>query len=245
MEAQDLMLDSISHSFVKDAAINVLTDVSVKFPVGTWTAIMGPSGSGKSTLLNCSSGLLVPDRGAVVLDGEDITKMARSARVKLRRTRISVIFQNFNLVPSLSVLENVGLPLLFAGSTPDRPSRLDALDRVGIKALAERKPAQLSGGEQQRVAIARALLADSAYIFADEPTGSLDSRSTTRVLEQLRIVNQEHQKTIVMVTHDSYVASHAHRVLFVLDGAIVGEIHDPTPEHISEKMNQLRRSEDV
>lgn len=245
MVSQDLVLDGISHSFSKDAPTKVLSDVSVEFPVGTWTAVMGPSGSGKSTLLNCSSGLLVPDHGAVLLGGQDITKMTRSARVKLRRTSISVIFQDFNLVPSLSALENVGLPLLFGGHSPDRPTRLDALDRVGIRALADRKPAQLSGGEQQRVAIARALLADSAYIFADEPTGSLDSRSTTRVLEQLRFVNQEHQKTIVMVTHDSFVASHAHRVIFVLDGTIVGDIYDPAPEHISEKMNQLRRSEDA
>ncbi|MFC8936012.1 ABC transporter ATP-binding protein [Rhodococcus sp. NPDC057135] len=243
MESQDLILENLSHSFSKDAQTCVLNDVTVKFPANTWTAVMGPSGSGKSTLLNCSAGLLVPDHGSVMLNGQDITKISRADRVKLRRKSISVIFQDFNLVPSLTALENVGLPLLFDGQTPDRSKMLQALDSVGIQNLADRRPTQLSGGEQQRVAIARALLADAAYIFADEPTGSLDSRSTTRVLEQMRNISENSQKTIVMVTHDSYVAAFAHRVIFVLDGEIVDEIYAPTAEQISEKMNHLRRTE--
>jgi putative ABC transport system ATP-binding protein len=222
-----------------EARVVALRGVSAEFERGRFTAIMGPSGSGKSTLMHCLAGLDTVDRGEVHVGGTKITGMGDKALTRLRRDRVGFIFQQFNLLPTLSAQENIRLPLDIAGRKPD-PQWWDiVIDTVGLRDRLSHRPSQLSGGQQQRVACARALIGRPDVIFADEPTGNLDSRSGAEVLSFLRASVREHNQTIVMVTHDPVAASYADRVVFLADGAIVDELSGPTPESVLDMMKRL------
>lgn len=213
-----------------------LDGVSIEFEQARWTAVMGPSGSGKSTLLHCLAGLDRPDRGSVKIGNKDITRMTEGGRTRMRRTRIGFVFQSFNLVPVLSVRENILLPsrLAFRRSKRDRLNRLTA--ELGLEGLMKRRPHELSGGQQQRVAIARALLPEPDVIFADEPTGNLDSESGDAVLRILRRCVDEFGQTVVMVTHDPAAAARTDRVVVLADGRIRAEINHPTVDAVQAAM---------
>ncbi|SDE21162.1 ABC transporter ATP-binding protein [Auraticoccus monumenti] len=216
-----------------------LEEVTTAFGRGTFTAIMGPSGSGKSTLLQCAAGLDQPTSGSVLLDGHEISTMDETELTMLRRERIGFVFQSFNLLPVLTVRQNVTLPLRLGGRKPARGRVSQVLEQVGLGQRSNHRPAELSGGQQQRVAIARALITDPAVIFADEPTGSLDTRSARDVLTLLSGSARSTGQTIVMVTHDPVAASYADRVLFLADGRLAGELHSPTAESVAERMTRL------
>jgi putative ABC transport system ATP-binding protein len=219
--------------------VTALDDVSIGLNRGTFTAVMGPSGSGKSTFLHCAAGLDRPTSGSVVLDGVDLAPLGERELTKLRRERIGFIFQAFNLLPALSVVDNVTLPLRLAGSRPRKGAVDEVLERVGLGGRQRRRPAELSGGQQQRVAIARALITRPAVIFGDEPTGALDTYTAREVLILLREAVQQADQTIVMVSHDPVAAAHADRVLFLADGRIVGSLDRPTADQVAERMTQL------
>jgi putative ABC transport system ATP-binding protein len=208
----------------RGAAVRAVAGVSTDFAPGTFTAVMGPSGSGKSTLLQCAAGLDRPTSGTVQIGGQQLGSLSETALTKLRRTRIGFVFQAFNLVSALTVRENVLLPMRLAGVRPDRRWVAEVLDRVGLADKARRRPAQLSGGQQQRVAIARALACRPEVIFADEPTGALDSGTAAEVLDLLRSAVDRDGQTVVMVTHDPVAASYADRVVFLADGQIVADV---------------------
>ncbi|MBP6306613.1 MAG: ABC transporter ATP-binding protein [Bifidobacterium sp.] len=217
-----------------ETAVRALDDVSVDFGRGQLTAIMGPSGSGKSTLMHCMAGLDRPTSGSAVVDGEEIGEMNERQLTKLRRTRLGFIFQAFNLVPTLTALENITLPLDIARRPVDR-DHLDAVVKaVGLFDRLGHKPGELSGGQQQRVACARAIMARPSVIFADEPTGNLDSRSSREVLGFLRDSVRDYGQSIVMVTHDPRAASFADRVLVLADGNITRDMQHPTYNEILE-----------
>jgi putative ABC transport system ATP-binding protein len=220
------------------AAVTALDGVSVDFPAGAFTAIMGPSGSGKSTLMHLLAGLDRPTGGTVNIGGEDITKMGDKQLTKLRRRHIGFIFQSFNLLPMLSAEENILLPLSIAGRKPDKAAVASLIERVGLGERLDHKPAQLSGGQQQRVAIARALATQPTVLFADEPTGNLDSTSGTEVLALLREAVELDRQTTVMVTHDPRAAAAADRVLFLADGEIVNDLATPDEEQILAAMKE-------
>jgi putative ABC transport system ATP-binding protein len=214
------------------SAVRALRGVSLEVPAGQFTAVMGPSGSGKSTLMHLLAGLDTPDAGSVRIAGEDITRMSDRELTKLRRRHIGFVFQSFNLLPTLTAEENVALPLSIAGRKPDR-AVLDALlERMGLAERRGHKPAQLSGGQQQRVAVARALIARPTVLFADEPTGNLDSTAGASVLALLRDAVDMDGQTTVMVTHDARAAATADRVLFLADGRIVADLDQPTEAEI-------------
>jgi putative ABC transport system ATP-binding protein len=222
-------------------AVRALAGVDVDFGRGELTAIMGPSGSGKSTLMHCMAGLDRADGGSVVVDGLPVGEMNERQLTRLRRDRLGFVFQAFNLVPTLTALENITLPLDIARRAVDR-EHLDAVvQAVGLTDRLGHKPAELSGGQQQRVACARALVSRPAVVFADEPTGNLDSTSSGEVLGFLRRSVDELGQSVVMVTHDPVAASYAHRVLFLADGALVGELADPTPDTVLAGLAALRR----
>ncbi len=222
-----------------EARVVALRGVSAEFERGRFTAIMGPSGSGKSTLMHCLAGLDTVDRGEVHVGGTKITGMGDKALTRLRRDRVGFIFQQFNLLPTLSAQENIRLPLDIAGRKPD-PQWWDiVIDTVGLRDRLSHRPSQLSGGQQQRVACARALIGRPDVIFADEPTGNLDSRAGAEILSFLRASVREHNQTIVMVTHDPVAASYADRVVFLADGEIVDELTGPTPETVLDMMKRL------
>jgi putative ABC transport system ATP-binding protein len=204
-----------------DAAVDALRGVTLDFPAGGFTAIMGPSGSGKSTLMHILAGLDRPTSGTVVIDGQDITKMDDGELTRLRRDRVGFVFQFFNLVPVLNAEENVLLPLSIAGRRPERQWVDQLMETVGIADRATHRPAELSGGQQQRVAVARALVSRPAVIFADEPTGNLDSKTSDEVLQLLRRAVDEIGETVVMVTHDHQAASFADRRVELVDGRVV------------------------
>jgi putative ABC transport system ATP-binding protein len=204
-----------------DAAVDALRGVTLDFPAGGFTAIMGPSGSGKSTLMHILAGLDRPTSGTVVIDGKDITKMDDGELTRLRRDRVGFVFQFFNLVPVLNAEENVLLPLSIAGRRPERQWVDQLMETVGIADRATHRPAELSGGQQQRVAVARALVSRPAVIFADEPTGNLDSKTSDEVLQLLRRAVDEIGETVVMVTHDHRAASYADRRVELVDGLVV------------------------
>jgi putative ABC transport system ATP-binding protein len=206
-----------------EAAVHALNGVTVAFPAGQFTAIMGPSGSGKSTLMHVLAGLDRPTAGAVSLDGVDITGLDDRRLTQLRRDRIGFVFQAFNLLPVLNAQENIVLPLSIAGRKPDAAWLERLIDAVGLGDRLDHRPSQLSGGQQQRVAIARALVSRPAVVFADEPTGNLDSRSGTEVLELLRRSVDEFGQTVIMVTHDPRAAGYADRTLELADGVIVAD----------------------
>jgi putative ABC transport system ATP-binding protein len=203
------------------AAVDALRGITLDFPACGFTAIMGPSGSGKSTLMHILAGLDRPTSGTVVIDGKDITSMDDAELTRLRRDRIGFVFQFFNLVPVLNAEENVLLPLSIAGRSPERQWLEQLMETVGIADRRTHRPAELSGGQQQRVAIARALVSQPAVVFADEPTGNLDSKTSDEVLQLLRRAVDEFGRTVVMVTHDEHAAGYADRRIELVDGRVV------------------------
>ncbi|TDD87526.1 ABC transporter ATP-binding protein [Actinomadura rubrisoli] len=220
--------------------VTALDAVSVSLSRGTFTAVMGPSGSGKSTFLQCAAGLDRPTSGSVFLDGADLSRLGERELTKLRRERIGFIFQAFNLLPALTVEENAALPVRLAGRRPGKDEVREVLERVGLGERRHSRPGELSGGQQQRVAIARALISRPAVIFADEPTGALDTSTAREVLALLREAVREAGQTVVMVTHDPMAAAHADSVLFLADGRIVDSIEGPTVEQVAQRMTLLR-----
>jgi putative ABC transport system ATP-binding protein len=216
-----------------------LNDVSLGFGRGTFTAVMGPSGSGKSTFLHCAAGLDRPTSGTVWLDGVDLGGLRENALTRLRRDRVGFIFQSFNLMPALTVQQNVALPLTLAGRRPDKRALAAVLERVGLADRRKHRPAELSGGQQQRVAIARALITRPAVIFADEPTGALDTRTAQEVLTLIREPVAALGQTVVMVTHDPVAASFADRVVFLADGRFVDALNRPTADAVAARMAHL------
>jgi putative ABC transport system ATP-binding protein len=203
-----------------DSAVEAVRGVSLEVPAGQFTAIMGPSGSGKSTLMHLLAGLDRPNEGTVEIAGQDITSMGDKQLTLLRRKHIGFVFQAFNLVPTLNAVENVTLPLSIAGRKIDRKWVDSVISRVGLDERRSHRPAQMSGGQQQRVAVARALVAEPTVLFADEPTGNLDSKSSAEVIELLREASDAYGQTIVMVTHDPNAAEAADRVVYLADGRV-------------------------
>ena len=222
-----------------ETAVHALAGVDVDFGRGRLTAIMGPSGSGKSTLMHCMAGLDRATAGSVLVDGEDVGSMNERRLTKLRRTRLGFVFQAFNLVPTLTALENITLPLDIARRPVDTAHLEAVVEAVGLSSRLSHKPHELSGGQQQRVACARALVSRPAVVFADEPTGNLDSTAAAEVLGFLRRSVDELGQSVVMVTHDPTAASYAHRVLFLADGRLVGELDEPTPEQVLEMLGSV------
>ncbi|MEU3096629.1 ABC transporter ATP-binding protein [Streptomyces sp. NPDC006967] len=222
-----------------DRAVHALDEVSLAFPRGSFTAVMGPSGSGKSTLLQCAAGLDRPTSGSVVVGGTELTGLGERRLTLLRRERIGFVFQAFNLLPSLTAEQNVVLPLRLAGRRVPRSRIRAALDQVGLGDRARHRPAQLSGGQQQRVALARALITRPEVLFADEPTGALDSRTGHEVLTLLRGMTDGAGRTVVMVTHDPVAASRADRVVFLVDGRVHGELTRAGADAIAARMTGL------
>ncbi|MGZ5386410.1 MAG: ABC transporter ATP-binding protein [Solirubrobacterales bacterium] len=222
-----------------DAAVRALDGVSVDLPKGAFTAIMGPSGSGKSTLMHILAGLDRPTSGTVAVDGVDLASLDDGELTELRRDKIGFVFQFFNLLPVLSAEENILLPLSLAGRDPDRERFDQLVDAVGLRDRLSHRPAELSGGQQQRVAIARALVSSPAVLFADEPTGNLDSNSSEEILKLMRRAADEFGQTIVMVTHDANAAATADRVLVLVDGRIVWDAEAGSPEGVLDLMKQV------
>jgi ABC-type lipoprotein export system ATPase subunit len=224
-----------------DAKVIALDGVTVGIPRGRFTAIMGPSGSGKSTLMHCMAGLDSVDSGQVFIGDTDLTRLRDKQLTRLRRDKIGFIFQAFNLVPTLTALENITLPMDIAGRKPDQQWLDAVIDTVGLRPRLKHRPSELSGGQQQRVACARALASRPEIIFADEPTGNLDSRSGAEVLNFLRESVRQMGQTIVMVTHDPSAAAYSDEVLFLTDGQIVDKMVDPTAERVLERMKGFER----
>jgi putative ABC transport system ATP-binding protein len=222
-----------------DAAVLALDDVSVSLQAGHFTAIMGPSGSGKSTLLHVLAGLDRPTSGEIYLGDTEITSLNDKQLTLLRRDQIGFIFQAFNLLPTLTAAENIVLPIRIAGRKPDELWVRSIVETVGLTERLDHKPSELSGGQQQRVAAARALASRPQIVFADEPTGALDSRSGAELLGFLRNAVRELDQTVVMVTHDANAAAYADRVLFLADGDIVDEMTDPTADAVLDYMKHL------
>ncbi|NMM99477.1 ABC transporter [Bifidobacterium sp. DSM 109958] len=235
IEAVDLVKDYGSG----DAVVHALRGVNVRFEQGRFTAIMGPSGSGKSTLMHTLAGLDSATAGRILFDGKDITAMNDNELTLLRRSRIGFIFQSFNLLPMFTAEENILMPLTLAGAKPDRAWFDLLVTTLGLKDRLGHRPNELSGGQQQRVAIARALVTKPDLVFADEPTGNLDSVSSAEVLSFLRQSVKELGRTIIMVTHDAVAASYADRAIVFADGRIVADEHHPT----AERMNELLMAE--
>jgi putative ABC transport system ATP-binding protein len=204
-----------------DAAVDALRGVTLEFPAGAFTAIMGPSGSGKSTLMHVLAGLDRPTSGTVLIDGKDITKMDDAELTRLRRDRVGFVFQFFNLVPVLNAEENMLLPLSIAGRRPERAWVEQLMQTVGIDDRRTHRPSELSGGQQQRVALARALVSRPSVVFADEPTGNLDSKTSDEVMQLLRRAVDEFGQSVIMVTHDDHAASYADRRIELVDGRVV------------------------
>lgn len=223
-----------------DAAVHALAGVDVEIASGEFTAIMGPSGSGKSTLMHMLAGLDQPTSGDVWLAGQKISGMPDKKLTMLRRERVGFIFQSFNLLPMYTAEQNILLPLDLAGKRPDKAWLEQLVELLGLGDRLTHRPSELSGGQQQRVAIARSLITKPDVVFADEPTGNLDSRSGGQVLAFLRTSVRELGQTVIMVTHDPVAAAHASRVLLLADGKIAGQITDPTPEAISTSLESLR-----
>jgi putative ABC transport system ATP-binding protein len=222
-----------------DQVVTALDDVSIGFRRGTFTAIMGPSGSGKSTLLQCAAGLDRPTAGTVLVGETDIGVLTEHDRTILRREHIGFVFQAFNLVASLTAAQNVELPMRFAGRRPAPAAVVAALAEVGLAERAGHRPSELSGGQQQRVALARALITHPDVLFADEPTGALDTTTSREVLRLLRNIVDSHAQTVVMVTHDPRAASYADSVVFLKDGRIADQIRRSSPELIAAHMTRL------
>ncbi|GAA2168012.1 ABC transporter ATP-binding protein [Pedococcus bigeumensis] len=222
-----------------EAEVRALDGVSVDLARSEFTAIMGPSGSGKSTMMHCAAGLDAVTSGEVYIGDVDITRLKDKALTTLRRDRIGFVFQSFNLIPTLNAEENILLPLAIAGRKADAAWFDTVIDTVGLRDRLSHRPSELSGGQQQRVACARALVSKPEIVFADEPTGNLDSTSGAEVLGFLRRSVDEFGQTIVMVTHDPVAAAHTDRVVFLADGHVVDEMREPTADKILERMKRL------
>lgn len=222
-----------------DTRVVALDAIDLDIEPGTFTAIMGPSGSGKSTLMHCLAGLDSATSGDVFIGDVLITGLSDRALTRVRRDSVGFVFQSFNLVPTLTALENITLPLDIAGSSVDETWLTTVIDAVGLADRLDHRPSELSGGQQQRVACARALASKPAIVFADEPTGNLDSQSGAEVLGLLRRSVDDFDQTIVMVTHDAGAASHADRVIFLADGHVVGQLQRPTAEEILARIGEL------
>jgi putative ABC transport system ATP-binding protein len=222
-----------------DTEIKALDNVSVGFEQGRFTAIMGPSGSGKSTLMHCVAGLDTLTSGQVFIGDIDLTTLSEKELTKLRRDRIGFVFQAFNLIPTLNTGENITLPLDLAGASPDSAWVDEVIATVGLGDRLDHRPSQLSGGQQQRVAVARALASRPDIVFADEPTGNLDSSTSAEMLEFMQRAVSDFGQTIVMVTHDPRSASYSERVLFLADGRIVDDMDSPTTEAVFDRMKQF------
>ncbi len=235
-----LTLCGVTRTFPSgDTRLTALDQVDFDCPAGSWTAIMGPSGSGKSTLLNCAAGLDRPDTGQVLLGGQDLARCSDDQLAVLRRADIGFIFQQFNLVPALTASQNVALPLKLSQVPAADELALTALAAVGLADHVHHKPRQLSGGQQQRVAIARVLAVKPQILFADEPTGALDSSSARNVLKLFRELVDTHGQTILMVTHDPTAAACADSVTFLFDGRIISSLAGASPSQIADTLTQL------
>ena len=222
-----------------DSEVRALDDVTIQFEKGHFTAIMGPSGSGKSTLMHCMAGLDSLSNGSVALGGTTLAGLSDKALTRLRREQIGFIFQAFNLVPTLNAYENILLPLSLGGEKGDASWIDNVIDTIGLRDRLTHRPSELSGGQQQRVAVARALASKPAIIFADEPTGNLDSKTGGEVLGFMRKAVTDLGQTIVMVTHDAVAASYADRIVFLKDGKIAGEMFEPTPDRVLDYLKHL------
>jgi putative ABC transport system ATP-binding protein len=235
-------VESLTKNYSSDAGlVPVLRGVTFGFPRNRLTAVMGPSGSGKSTLLQCAAGLDRPTTGRVMLGDLDLSTASNKTISRIHRERIGFVFQSFNLLPMLSAADNIMVPLRLAGHRPPRKHIAALLDQVGLAGLADRRPAALSGGQQQRVAIARALAVRPEVLFADEPTGSLDSVSSRQVLGLLRATVERFAQTVIMVTHDPQAAAWADSVVFLVDGQVRGTLDHPTAEDISARLGAWER----
>ena len=219
-----------------DTEVRALDDVSIDFEVGRFTAIMGPSGSGKSTLMHCVAGLDTLTSGQVFIGDTDLVMLNDKELTQVRRDKVGFVFQSFNLIPTLTAAENITLPIDLAGRAPDHEWVDQVVRTVGLGDRLKHRPSELSGGQQQRVAVARALASRPAIVFADEPTGNLDSRASAEILGFMQRAVTDLGQTIVMVTHDPVAASHAGRVVFLADGRIVDEQRDPSAERILDRM---------
>ena len=222
-----------------DTEVRALDNIDVAFPQEQFTAIMGPSGSGKSTLMHCMAGLDDLTSGKVYIGDTDLTELNERELTLLRRSQIGFIFQAYNLVPTLNALENITLPLDLAGLEPDSAWVNRILEVVSLSDRLNHRPTELSGGQQQRVAVSRALASKPKIIFADEPTGNLDSKTGAEILEFMQLATKELQQTIVMVTHDPVAASYSDRVIFLADGQVVGELLEPTADSVLDQMRNL------
>ncbi|MFF9506972.1 ABC transporter ATP-binding protein [Streptomyces sp. NPDC014724] len=238
-DAAARVVDAVKLYGSGDTRVRALDGVSVDFPAGRFTAIMGPSGSGKSTLTHCAAGLDTLTSGSAFIGDTDLSTLDDRRLTLLRRRRIGFVFQSFNLLPTLTVAENITLPLDLAGERPD-PEWLDALvDAVGLRDRLHHRPGELSGGQQQRVAVARAFAGSPDVVFADEPTGNLDSRSGQEVLRLLGRTVRQTARTVVMVTHDPVAAAHADEVVFLADGRLVDRMPDPTAERVLDRFKSF------
>jgi putative ABC transport system ATP-binding protein len=232
--------DGVSRRYGEgEAAVDALVDVSTGFDRGRFTAIMGPSGSGKSTLMHILAGLDKPTAGTVVLDGDEITSLDDGELTRLRRDKLGFVFQFFNLLPVLTAEENLVLPLSIAGRKPDREWLDRLVGTVGLEDRRTHRPSELSGGQQQRVAVARALVSKPTVVFADEPTGNLDSKASADVLALLRQAVDEFGQTVIMVTHDPAAAAHADRLITLRDGQIVHDASPGSADEVIELMKQI------
>ncbi|MFF9331946.1 ABC transporter ATP-binding protein [Streptomyces albogriseolus] len=238
--AEALRLVKVTKSYgTADSAVTALDGVTLGLARGTFTAVMGPSGSGKSTLLQCAAGLERPDSGIVRVDGTELTGAGETELTRFRRGRVGFVFQQYNLLETLTVAQNTVLPLKLAGRRVDRRRVTEILTAVGLGDRLGHRPDQLSGGQRQKAAIARALVAEPRVIFADEPTGALDTRSARDVLALLREAVRAHGRTVVMVTHDPVAASWADSVLFLADGRLAGRMDAPAADAVAERLAHL------
>ena len=232
-------VDAVKVYGAGDAAVRALDGVTVEFPAGRFSAIMGPSGSGKSTLLHCMAGLDRLTEGKVFIGDIDLGTLDEKRLTLLRRERVGFVFQAYNLVPTLTASENVTLPMDIAGREPDGEWLDTVIDTVGLRDRLNHRPSELSGGQQQRVAAARALASRPEIVFADEPTGNLDSRSGAELLGFMQRAVRQYGQTIVMVTHDAGAAGYADRVVFLADGRVVDEMAEPTADRVLDRMKSL------
>ena len=222
-----------------DTEVRALDGVTLDLPAGRFTAVMGPSGSGKSTLMHCAAGLDSLTSGQVLVGDTDLSRLSDKQLTKLRRSKVGFVFQGFNLIPTLTAAENIALPANLGGDQPDADWLQQVVTTVGLGDRLGHRPSELSGGQQQRVAVARALATRPAVVFADEPTGNLDSRSGAEVLGFLRRAVDEFQQTVVMVTHDPAAAAYADRVVFLADGQVIDTMASPTAERVLDRMKDL------
>ena len=238
--ADSVRLESVTKVYGRGSgAVTALSDLSLGLASGSFTAMMGPSGSGKSTFLQCAAGLDRPTSGSIYLGEIDLAGLSEDALSRLRRETVGFVFQSFNLVPSLTAVQNITLPLRLAKRKPDEVWLGEVIERVGLAKRVKHKPGELSGGQQQRVAIARALITHPRVIFADEPTGALDTRASKDILGLLREAVDGLEQTVAMVTHDPIAASYADTVVFLADGELVDTMAAPSPERVAERMTHL------